>query len=306
ANKFTVGEASASSLASSAFGISAAGGSFTVQVDNTNTGAKGQTKTVDIAAGATIQDIVDSLKTVDSSLSAYWDAPTGKIQFKADSGIKVTINDDAAETGASLFGAASVNSVAQVAANVANPATAKTNSVTFGVSNASATVAKNLADFKTVMQQIDLTINDASYKGKNLLKGNDTMNVIFNEDGSSRLEVDGGHFSYAGDLKFSDVATLDWSKTAAIQSSVDQANGAIQILREESAKFGTAQSIIQTRQEFTTTMISTLKDGADRLTLADMNELAANSLALQTQRQLATNSLTMASQAAQSVLQMFR
>ena len=52
-------------------------------------------------------------------------------------------------------------------------------------------------------------------------------------------------------------------------------------------------------------MINNLQTGADKLTLADMNEEAANMLALQTRQQLGVNSLSMASQAAQSVLQLF-
>ena len=47
------------------------------------------------------------------------------------------------------------------------------------------------------------------------------------------------------------------------------------------------------------------EEGADKLTLADMNEESANMLALQTRQQLAINSLSLASQAAQSVLKLF-
>lgn len=40
-----------------------------------------------------------------------------------------------------------------------------------------------------------------------------------------------------------------------------------------------------------------LEEGADKLTLADMNEESANILALQTRQNLATNALSLASQA---------
>jgi flagellin-like hook-associated protein FlgL len=52
-------------------------------------------------------------------------------------------------------------------------------------------------------------------------------------------------------------------------------------------------------------MINTLNDGADNLTLADMNEEGANMLMLQTRQSLGTTSLSMASQSAQSVLRLF-
>jgi flagellin-like hook-associated protein FlgL len=52
-------------------------------------------------------------------------------------------------------------------------------------------------------------------------------------------------------------------------------------------------------------MISTLTGGADKLTLADMNEEGANLLMLQTRQALSTTALSLSSQAAQSVLRLF-
>ena len=52
-------------------------------------------------------------------------------------------------------------------------------------------------------------------------------------------------------------------------------------------------------------MINVLTEGADDLTLADMNEESANMLALQTRQQLAINALSLSSQASQSVLSLF-
>ena len=69
--------------------------------------------------------------------------------------------------------------------------------------------------------------------------------------------------------------------------------------------FGNNYSIVQNRQEFTENLIDVLTEGADKLTLADMNEESANMLALQTRQQLAINSLSLASQASQSVLKLF-
>ena len=50
---------------------------------------------------------------------------------------------------------------------------------------------------------------------------------------------------------------------------------------------------------------SILTEGANKLTLADMNEENANMLALQTRQKLAINSLSLASQASQAVLKLF-
>lgn len=48
-----------------------------------------------------------------------------------------------------------------------------------------------------------------------------------------------------------------------------------------------------------------LEEGADKLTLADMNEESANMLALRTRQNLATNALSLASQANQAILKLF-
>ena len=64
-------------------------------------------------------------------------------------------------------------------------------------------------------------------------------------------------------------------------------------------------SVITTRQEFTQSMINTLNQGADNLTLADMNEESANMLMLQTRQSLGTTALSLSSQAAQSILRLF-
>ena len=52
-------------------------------------------------------------------------------------------------------------------------------------------------------------------------------------------------------------------------------------------------------------MIATLTQGADNLTLADMNEEGANMLMLQTRQALGISALALSAQAAQSVLKLF-
>jgi len=91
----------------------------------------------------------------------------------------------------------------------------------------------------------------------------------------------------------------------AISTSIEEVEKAINTLRSMASTFGNNYSIVQNRQEFTENLIDVLTEGADKLTLADMNEESANMLALQTRQQLAVNSLSLASQASQSVLKLF-
>lgn len=91
----------------------------------------------------------------------------------------------------------------------------------------------------------------------------------------------------------------------AINNSITEVEDAVSKLRNMASVFGNNYSIVENREEFTENLINVLEEGADKLTLADMNEESANMLALQTRQQLAINSLSLASQAAQSVLSLF-
>lgn len=166
-------------------------------------------------------------------------------------------------------------------------------------SNERATYAKQ---FDSVLKQIDELVQDTSYKGINLLKG-DNLTVVFNESRTSTLELKGVTFDSTG-LGFT-ASKNEWISTDDIDESLDQITKATSMLRAQASEFGQNLSTVQIREDFTENMINNLTTGADKLTLADANEEAANLLALQTRQSLATNSLSLASQSAQSVLKLF-
>ncbi len=101
------------------------------------------------------------------------------------------------------------------------------------------------------------------------------------------------------------LVTLEWNSKEDIEKSIEELTNAINEIRSISSEFGNYYNIITTRQDFTESLINVLTEGADKLTLADMNEESANMLALQTSQQLAINSLSLASQASQSILKLF-
>jgi len=80
---------------------------------------------------------------------------------------------------------------------------------------------------------------------------------------------------------------------------------AISALRTAANDVGNNASIIQIRQDFTEKLINVLEEGADKLTLADMNEASADMLALQTRQNLAINALSLATMAERNVLELF-
>ena len=154
--------------------------------------------------------------------------------------------------------------------------------------------------YNEIVAQYDGVIRDSSYKGVNLLNG-DKLKVNFNEDRSSSLSVSGKDMTSEG----IGLSLADWAEKEGIMKSVQELTRAVSALRSFSEELGTNYSIITTRQDFTENLINVLEEGADKLTLADMNEEGANMLALQTRQQLAVNSLSLASQSSQSILKMF-
>ncbi len=154
--------------------------------------------------------------------------------------------------------------------------------------------------FNKTIAQYDFLVADASYKGVNLLSGQN-LKINFNEDRSSKIEIAG----VKADSESLGLKTKKWYQPEDIEKSISELENAINSLRGFASEFGNYYSIVTTRQDFTENLINVLEEGADKLTLADMNQESANMLALQTAQQLAVNSLSLASQAAQAVLRLF-
>ena len=168
--------------------------------------------------------------------------------------------------------------------------------------------------YTEILNQIDELAGDSGYKGINLLGGADEELVVnFDEDGDSKVTLTG--FDASSDqttgLSLATVANGAWSSGSGVPNStnigtvITKLDAARTTLRSEAKTMANNLSTITIRQDFTSNMINTLNDGADLLTLADMNEEGANMLMLQTRQGLGTSSLSMASQAAQSVLRLF-
>jgi len=154
--------------------------------------------------------------------------------------------------------------------------------------------------YNALRTQLSAIATDSGYKGKNLLDA-DTLAVKFE---GATLSVAGFNASADGLL----ISAADWAAadpTAAIDADVVKLDTALVTLRQESSKMSGNLSIITVRQEFSTNMINTLTEGADKLTLADTNEEGANMLMLQTRQSLSTTALSLSAQAAQSVLRLF-
>mgnify|MGYP002135256860 CR=1 FL=1 len=151
-----------------------------------------------------------------------------------------------------------------------------------------------------VRDQIDELINDAQYRGINLL-GGDNLVTYFNEDNSSSLTTEGENLSSNG----LGITEAVFRTSAGIASDLVKVQSALDTVRSFGTTLSNSLAIIQARRDFTEGTIATLKAGAGDLTVADQNEEGANLLALQTRQQLGVTSLALASQSQQSVLRLF-
>ncbi|MGA1874715.1 MAG: flagellin [bacterium] len=161
--------------------------------------------------------------------------------------------------------------------------------------------------YNDLMTQINATANSSGYRGVNLLMDND-LNVAFE---SSALSIRGFNAT-ASDLQLSTEATTTgggagwgWTLDSDITLDLGKVDIALATLRSESSRMSSYLSIINIQEEFAKNMINTLTEGADKITLADMNEEGANMLMLQTRQALGTTALSLSAQSSQSVLRLF-
>lgn len=153
-----------------------------------------------------------------------------------------------------------------------------------------------------INNQIDNVVKASGYQGINLLdaaSGSGTFTVTF-EGGS--LDI----LAVQADSTGLSLASLSTVATATeIGDAITAMTDALTKLRTSAETLSASLSIVQTQITFTTDMQNVLTIGADKLTLADMNEEGANMLMLQTRQALSTTALSLSAQAAQSVLRLF-
>jgi flagellin-like hook-associated protein FlgL len=264
-------------------------------------GSSGQTLTVAVNGGAnqvitfgTGIGQVSTLAELNATIGTLSGLDTGSGASNSAATFKV-----ASGTSQNSLTLTASNGALQTALGITNGTTQGT--ATPGAANATRTSLEN--DFNAVLAQIDTLASDASYNGVNLLSGDD-LKVAFNETGTSSLTISGVTFDKTG-LGLSSATSGYFQSNGNIDSTITSLDTALSSLRTQASKFGSNLTTVQTRQDFTKNMITTLQTGADNLVLADTNEEGANLLALQTRQQLSTTALSLSAQADQAVLRLF-
>ena len=175
-------------------------------------------------------------------------------------------------------------------------------------SSDTATKASLATQFGTLLTQIGSLAKDSGFNGVNLLGGSsNNLTITLNETGTSSVAVTAVDYTNASAAPLSiNAAANSWSTSASLTAASTDLTAALTTLQSESQTLSSSLAMVQTRQDFTKSMISTLQSGSAALTLADTNQEGANLLALQTRQQLSSTALSLASQADQNVLRLFR
>lgn len=139
-----------------------------------------------------------------------------------------------------------------------------------------------------ILSQIDSLVEDAGYRGVNLLADDDLI-THFNEDRSSNLEIKGKDFSYSG-LGFSDP---DFTSYDLIDDTISNFEDTADKFKEYESSLASKLNVIEARQEYTLETISTLQSGSDDLVVADQNTVGAELLALGTRQQIQSTTLAL-------------
>jgi flagellin-like hook-associated protein FlgL len=193
------------------------------------------------------------------------------------------------------------------------------------ISAKTATDAEQLAlkkQFTELATQLNNLLGDASYNGNNLVTATTAkLTVNFSDKTTSKISITGQNIKasviFKGTLANSvaavsllatRIAGAVWSTAAnsLLDRVITYADNAITKIRAAAKSLGSNVAFLQSRLDFSSQYVNTLKDGADKLRLADLNEEGANLVALQTRQQLALQSLAFAGQAEQAILTLFR
>lgn len=249
----------------------------------------------------TIQEFIDSINDNDSLnefIQADFVDATGQVTIRA-----VNAEVQSIEIGASSTTSVTANFGFGVVGNItagAGAANAIGESIQLGAAAAELASLEN--EFDNLRDQITqlVTNGDTGYRGTNLLFG-DNLTTFFNEDRSSSLVTGGVSFTADG----LGLTEANFSRTSSVDGALSNVRDALLSVREFGSTLANDLSIIQTREDFTKSLINTLTEGSDKLTIADQNEEGAKLLALQTRQQLGVTSLSLASQSQQSILRLF-
>jgi flagellin len=170
-------------------------------------------------------------------------------------------------------------------------------------------LADTVSQYNTLRTQINNLSLDTTYQGVNLINNTTSiLTVSFSNLTASVVAVTGVRLvtTSLATTGLGLVVGASFSVAANVDSQIKKLDAAITTLAGAASKLGSNVALLQTRLDFTKSYVNILEGGANKLTLADLNEEGANLVSLQTRQQLAISALAFAGQSEQSILSLFR
>jgi flagellin-like hook-associated protein FlgL len=246
----------------------------------------------------TAEEQVATGKSVDSptdNATAYYAAQSFVQQASDLSNVKDNISTSLTTVDSATTSIGSISQVVQQLQTITQQALGTTDSNT----------RANLAtQYNQLLPQLDQLANDSSFNGTNLLNGtSNDLTVYLNASNTASLTISSVDATSNG-LGITPI-TNDFATNDDITAANGQLSNALSTLSTDAANLGSNSTVLQTNQDFASNLIGSLQSASDDLTVADINQEAANLLAVQSQNQLGIISLSISGQLAQATLGLF-
>tara|TARA_X000000950_G_scaffold53718_1_gene63969 strand:+ start:162282 stop:163082 length:801 start_codon:yes stop_codon:yes gene_type:complete len=162
-------------------------------------------------------------------------------------------------------------------------------------------------DFKSIIEQINTIIGDATFDGANLIDGSLTNGISFiaDIDVADQITLDTEDLSFGGSIitfpatSSLGTATLSSGLVSTIDTALNNVNAAL-------ARMGATANRIDTHVNFVTKLNDSLEVGVGNLVDADLSKESARLQALQVKQQLGVQALSIANQNSQTILSLFQ
>jgi flagellin len=162
------------------------------------------------------------------------------------------------------------------------------------------------ADFKSLLDQVNVILSNAEFDGANLLNGTLTNGIEFLADADATrtltlaaqdMSISGAIITLASTASLG-TATLAGDVVSAIQTSLDNVNQAL-------ANLGSDVKKMEAHRTFVGKLMDSLTEGVGNLVDADMAKESARLQALQVKQQLGVQALSIANSEPQIILSLF-
>ena len=163
------------------------------------------------------------------------------------------------------------------------------------------------SDYKSLLNQINDVVNNATFDGANILNNSlpNGLQFLANADGSSTITLSSQDLSIGGaNITFAATSSIGTSTLA--QALLTQINQSLANVDGALGNLGSQSNEISAHTTFISKLQDVLQTGVGNLVNANMATESAKLQALQVQQQLGVQALSIANQAPQAILALFK